>query len=203
MLSPPLFMLAVPTFLLRPALTTLVSWFWIICLLISTFQMSVILLMWKSDKSALAASTWLLKQSKLMCAFVLFKLDCFNSLLSGCPFYMLRGLQKVQNSAVKLVFRSHKRDHVHPLLQALHWLPVQARVDCKMSTVSVSVTTSSLTHPLSTCLTFSLCTHLTLLQLLRQHCSTDTGTLHIPHELNFWPVFFLLRFYGWSRPSAS
>ena len=95
-----------------------------------------------------------------MCAFVLFKLDCFNSLLSGCPLYILRRLQEVQSSATKLVFKSHRHDHVRPLLQALHWLPVQARVDCKMSTISVSVTTSSLTHPLPASLTFSLCKHL-------------------------------------------
>ena len=63
----------------------------------------------------------------LVCAFVLSKLDYCNSLLSGCPLYLLSRLQKVQNSA-KLVFKARKRDHVQPLLQALHWLPVQATV---------------------------------------------------------------------------
>ena len=71
----------------------------------------------------------------LDCAFVLFKLDYCNSLLSGCPLYILRRLQKVRNSAAKLVFKSRRRNHVQPLLQALHWLLVQARVDYKLSTL--------------------------------------------------------------------
>ena len=71
----------------------------------------------------------------LVCAFVLSKLDCFNSLLSGYPLYILRRLQKVQNSVSKLIFKSRRRDQVQPLLQALHWLLVQARVDHKLSTI--------------------------------------------------------------------
>ena len=62
MLSRPLCVLAVPTFLF---LTTLVSWFRIICLSTNTSQMFVVLLPWESDESALSASTWLLKQPKL------------------------------------------------------------------------------------------------------------------------------------------
>ena len=65
----------------------------------------------------------------LVCAFVLSRLDHCNSLLSGCPRYLLGRLQKVQNSAVKLVFKARKRDHVQPLQQAFHRLPVQARID--------------------------------------------------------------------------
>ena len=55
----------------------------------------------------------------LVCAFVLSKLDYCNSLLFGYPLYILRRLQKVQNSAAKLVFKSRRRDHVQPLLRAL------------------------------------------------------------------------------------
>ena len=43
-----------------------------------------------------------------------------------------------------------------PLLQALHWLPVQARIGYSQ----LSVTTSSPTHLLPISLTFSLCTPL-------------------------------------------
>ena len=94
----------------------------------------------------------------LLCAFVLSKLDYCNSLLSGCPLYILRRLQKVRNSAAKLVFKSRRRNHVQPLLQALHWLLVQARVDYKLSTICHDIVL--LSHPLPTSLTFSLCTHL-------------------------------------------
>ena len=52
-------------------------------------------------------------------------------------FYLLTlsRLQKVQNSAARLVFKAHKYDHVQPLLQALHWLPVQAQKDYKLSAI--------------------------------------------------------------------
>ena len=69
----------------------------------------------------------------LVCAFVLSRIDYCNSLLSGCPEYVLDRLQKVQNSAARLVLRSRKRDHVTPLLHTLHWLPVKARIEYKLS----------------------------------------------------------------------
>ena len=49
----------------------------------------------------------------LVCAFVLSRLDYCKFLLSGCPLYVLSRLQKVHNSAAKLVFKARKCDHVH------------------------------------------------------------------------------------------
>ena len=71
---PPLVVLAVPTFLLQPALAALVSWFQKACLSTSTFQMYVVLLTWKSDESALSASTWLLIQLKLSSVSLFFQI---------------------------------------------------------------------------------------------------------------------------------
>ena len=51
----------------------------------------------------------------------------------GCPKHCLDRLQKVQNSAARLVLKAKKRDHVTPLLQILHWLPIEARIQCKLS----------------------------------------------------------------------
>lgn len=68
----------------------------------------------------------------LVSAFVLSRLDFCNSLLSGCNKKYLHKLQLVQNSAARLIFRSKRRDHITPLLHALHWLPVQARVEYKL-----------------------------------------------------------------------
>ena len=109
----------------------------------------------------------------LVCACVLSKLDYCNSLLSGCPLYFLRRLQNVQNSAAKLVFKSHKRNYVQ-LLQALHWLPVQARVDYKLSTICHSFFSDSSSAYLSDLFT--------VYTPSRQLCSSaDTRTFCIPH----------------------
>ena len=48
-----------------------------------------------------------------------------NSLLYGGPLHLLQKLQKVHNSATRVVLKARKRDHVKPLLRALHWLPIQ------------------------------------------------------------------------------
>ena len=42
-------------------------------------------------------------------------------------------LQRVQNSAARLIFKAKKSDHVTPLLQSLHWLPVPARIQYKIA----------------------------------------------------------------------
>jgi hypothetical protein len=69
----------------------------------------------------------------LVCSLVLSRLDYCNSLLSGSPKHFIEKLQKVQNSAARLVLKAKKRDHVTPLLHSLHWLPIQARIDYKLS----------------------------------------------------------------------
>ena len=71
----------------------------------------------------------------LACAFILSKLDYCNCLLSGSPQYILDKLQKVQNSAARLVLKSRKHDHIQPLLRNLHWLPIRSRIEYKISTL--------------------------------------------------------------------
>ena len=67
----------------------------------------------------------------LLCAFVLSKLEYCNSLLSGSPKHLLDKVQKLQNSAARLVFKALKHEHIKPLLQKLHWLPVVSRIQYK------------------------------------------------------------------------
>ena len=73
----------------------------------------------------------------LVSAFVLSRLDYCHSLPSGCPKHLIEKLQKVQNSAARLVLKAHEQDHVSPLLRTLHWLPIQARIEYKLSTLSL------------------------------------------------------------------
>ena len=69
---------------------------------------------------------------KLLCAFVLSRLDYCNSLLAGCPKYLLSRLQKVQNNAAGLIFRTRSA-HITPMLHFLHWLPTEQRTEYKLS----------------------------------------------------------------------
>ena len=55
-------------------------------------------------------------------------------------------MQRVQNSAAKLVFRARKQEHTKPLLQKLHWLPVHSRIQYKISTLCYN--SFSETYPL-------------------------------------------------------
>jgi hypothetical protein len=71
----------------------------------------------------------------LVCAFVLSRLDYCNALLSNAPLYLIDKLQKVQNSAARFVLKARKRDHATPLLKTLHWLPVKARIEYKVSSL--------------------------------------------------------------------
>ena len=78
----------------------------------------------------------------LLCAFVLSKLDCCNFLLSGSPKHLDK-LQKIQNSAARLVFKARKHEHIKPLLQKLHWLPVISRIQYKVATLYYNSFTES------------------------------------------------------------
>ena len=70
---------------------------------------------------------------KLLCVFVLLRLDYYNSLLAGCPKYLLSKLQKVQNSVARLIFRITRSAHVIPMIHSLHWLPTEQRIEYKLS----------------------------------------------------------------------
>ena len=70
---------------------------------------------------------------RLIHAFVSSRLDSCNSLLYGLADYHIAKLQRVQNSAARMVSRCSKRDHMRPILRELHWLPVQQRLQYKIA----------------------------------------------------------------------
>ena len=69
---------------------------------------------------------------KLVHAFVTSRLDCCNSILYGLPGSELAKLQRIQNIAARLVARVKKSDHITPVFQKLHWLPVKSRIIYKI-----------------------------------------------------------------------
>ena len=68
-----------------------------------------------------------------MHSFVTCRIDYCNSLLYGLPDQQLAKLQRVQNSAARLVYRQSKFCHITPLLKKLHWLPIMYRIRFKIA----------------------------------------------------------------------
>ena len=68
----------------------------------------------------------------LVQALVTSRLDYVNSLLCGISSALCGRLQRVQNSAARLVTLSRKRDHIITILKELHWLPIEYRPQYKI-----------------------------------------------------------------------
>jgi len=68
----------------------------------------------------------------LVCSNVTSLLDYCNGLLIGLPASLLNLLQRVQNSAARVVKQLPKSSHITSILRDLHWLPISFRVDYKV-----------------------------------------------------------------------
>ena len=76
---------------------------------------------------------------KLVHAFVSSKLDFCNGLLVGLPNNQLKKLQRVQNTAARVVTLTPKYEHITPVLRELHWLPICQRIKYKISMLTWKV----------------------------------------------------------------
>ena len=63
---------------------------------------------------------------------IITRLDYCNVLYYGLPKTLQKKLQRVQNSAARLITRTKQRERITPALIELHWLPIKARIEYKI-----------------------------------------------------------------------
>ena len=109
----------------------------------------------------------------LACSLIMSRLDYCNAVLYGCKAGAIGRLQRVQNYAACVVTQSNRYTPSQPLLQSLHWLPVQQRLFYKTALITYKVITTSTPSYLSDLLAVHIpagpvsYTHLTLPTILR------------------------------------
>jgi len=64
------------------------------------------------------------------------RLDYCNALLFGLPDCLLNKLWCVQKSSARLITMTRKYDHISPVMEDLHWLPIWQRIDYKVLLLS-------------------------------------------------------------------
>ena len=55
------------------------------------------------------------------------------------PKYQIDKLQRLQNTAARLVAGTRRSDHIKPVLKDLHWLPIQSRIIFKILLMSYKI----------------------------------------------------------------
>ena len=68
----------------------------------------------------------------LVHSLVTSRLDYGNALLCGISDMLTCRLQRVQNTAARLITCTRKKEHITPVLHSLHWLPVRYRPQYKI-----------------------------------------------------------------------
>jgi len=72
----------------------------------------------------------------LACSLIISKIDYCNSLQHGAPSSTIKKLHQVQNNAARIVLQASRRSDVNSLLQTLHCLPVEQRINYKLAVLT-------------------------------------------------------------------
>ena len=68
-------------------------------------------------------------------ALVQARIGSCNSVFVNLPASTIAPLQRVQNTATRLVLGLKRRAHITPALKKLHWLPVRQRITFNIATL--------------------------------------------------------------------
>jgi len=90
-----------------------------------------------------------LHQLTLACSLILSRIDYCNSVLHGAPSSIMQKLQRVQNNAELIVLQAPRRSDVNSLLQRLHWLSVEQRINYKLAVLTFKTQQTSAPQYLS------------------------------------------------------
>jgi len=75
----------------------------------------------------------------LACSIMGAIIDYYNSILHSASKSSITKLQRLQNSLACVVLQQPRRTHAEPLMQSLHWLPVEHRVAYKLAVLTFNV----------------------------------------------------------------
>ena len=84
-----------------------------------------------SIRKNLPEETWY----KLILPLVISHLDYANSMLAELPSSSIKIMQKVQNTAPRLILRTNAKKSTKECLKTLYWLPIKQRIDYKICTL--------------------------------------------------------------------
>ena len=76
------------------------------------------------------------RTGRIACSVISSWIDYCNSLLYGAPAAVVDKLQRAQNNVARVICQQRRCVHARPLLQSLHWLPVQQRIQYKIAVIT-------------------------------------------------------------------
>ena len=76
---------------------------------------------------------------RLASAFILSRIDYYNTVLAGLPTSTLAPLQRALNAAARFMAGATSRTHVSGIMKSLHWLPIAYRIRLKLCVVMHAV----------------------------------------------------------------